>query len=35
MQNRGRNVTAAAIVVVIVIAVLLHLTGVVGENIHR
>jgi len=35
MQNRGRILTAVAIAVVIVIAVVLHLTGVIGENIHR
>ena len=35
MQNRRRLYTAIAIGLVVVVVVVLHLTGVIGEGVHH
>ena len=35
MQNRRPLITAIAIGAVVVVVVVLHLTGVIGANVHR
>jgi hypothetical protein len=35
MQNRGPLFTAIAIGVVVLVVVVLHLTGVIGANVHH
>jgi hypothetical protein len=35
MQNRGPLITAIAVGAVILLTIVLHLTGVIGANLHR